>query len=556
MALQGKKHARTESVDGDSAPKHARTEKVDGDPNLRHPTPARGKEIDQHPPYAILTELLERNKSDHKPRNVLHWFRSKDIRQEDNIGLHAASQKAQEGSGSLITMYLHSPKDVEWHGTSPARMDFILESLKILKKQLDEKNIPLAIIEAEERNQKTAKVMQFIEDNDISHVYANMEYEVDELRRDISVAKHVQEKKDLSFEVKHDQTVVKPLAIKGQGGGPMKVFTPYHKSWLKETKAHPELFDIVPAPEGNAEGASKQFQKLCESRVPEMLESKQFASEEERKRLRKLWPAGHDAGMDRLGHFLDKNVSIYLEHRIEPAKDVASRLSPYFSSGIISVREVLQRTKQWNKGAHFDAGDVGVDSWVREIVFREFYRHMMVITPHGSMNLPQNLKFDFVQWEKDEEGWQKWCEGKTGVPWVDAGMRQLNHEAYMHNRLRMMVSSYLSGNLLIDYRRGERYFVEHLVDWDLCNNTNGWEPSYTIFSPISQAEKCDKDGDYIRKWVPELKAVKGKAIFAPYERLSKAEFEKLDYPKPHVDYTETAQRAKERYKRDLHSQEI
>lgn len=215
------------------------------------------------------------------------------------------------------------------------------------------------------------------------------------------------------------------------------------------------------------------------------------------------------------------------------------------------MREILAACKKHNKNAHFDSGDAGIASYVRELVFREFYRHITAMIPHSSLNLPQNMKFDNVKWEEDEEGWKKWCEGKTGVPFVDAGMRQLANEAYMHNRLRMNTSSYLSGNLLIDYRRGERYFAEHLVDWDLSNNTQGWEPSYTIFNPVAQAEKCDPDGDYIRKWVPELKDVKGKAIFAPYERLSKAEFEKLSYPRPHVDYRESSQRAKERYKRDL-----
>lgn len=193
-------------------------------------------------------------------------------------------------------------------------------------------------------------------------------------------------------------------------------------------------------------------------------------------------------------------------------------MSPYFASGIISVREALQACAKANNGAHFDdSGDAGIASWVRELVFREFYRHTMVGTPHDSMNLPHNLKFDFVQWETDEEGWQKWCDGTTGVPFVDAGMRQLRAEAYMHNRLRMNVSSYLSANLLIDYRRGERYFAEHLVDWDLCNNTQGWEPSYTVFNPVSQAERNDPEGEYIRKWVPELKDVPGKAVFAPHE---------------------------------------
>jgi deoxyribodipyrimidine photo-lyase len=165
--------------------------------------------------------------------------------------------------------------------------------------------------------------------------------------------------------------------------------------------------------------------------------------------------------------------------------------------------------------------------------------------------MPQNLKFDFVQWEDDEEGWEKWCKGQTGEPFIDAGMRQLNHEAYMHNRLRMNVSSYLYCNLLLDYRRGERYFAETLIDWDLSNNTQGWEPSYTVFSPVGQAEKNDPDGDYIRKWVPELKDVKGKAVFAPYARLSKAEFEKLGYPKPHVDWKETKQRCIARFKNDM-----
>ena len=289
--------------------KHKRTaSNDDDDPALKRPSVKRAKEIDEDTPYEQLEELLKMNKSDHKPRNVLHWFRSKDIRQEDNVALHAASRKAKEGSGSLITMYLHSPKDLEWHGTSPARSDFILGSLKILKDQLKEKNIPLAIVEADERNQKTDKVMDFVKANDISHIYANMEYEVDELRRDIRIAKRAQDEKDISFEVMHDQTVVRPGEIVGGGGGPMKVFTPYHKSWLKETKSDPSLFGTVPAPDANDKKAAKEFQSLFDTTVPDLPEGKQFASKQEQERLRKLWPPGHDAGMERLAKFLDKKV--------------------------------------------------------------------------------------------------------------------------------------------------------------------------------------------------------------------------------------------------------
>lgn len=299
MAPKRKKHERFNSTE---------------DPAFKRPSPKRAKEIDESPPYDQLEDILENNNSDVKPRNVLHWFRSKDLRQEDNSGLHAAYEKAKEGNGHLITMYLHSPKDLEWHGLAPVRIDFMLEAVGILQKQLEEKHIPLSIIEAAERGQKTETVMKFVSDNDISHIYANMEYEVDELRRDISVAKQVQEQNDLSFEVLHDQTVVTPGELTTQGGGPIKVFTPYHGAWLQETKSHPKLFDTSPSPEANNKQAAQDLKTLFGSKVPkieDLPENRQFASKEERDRLRKLWPAGHDAGIDRLSHFLNKKVFYY-----------------------------------------------------------------------------------------------------------------------------------------------------------------------------------------------------------------------------------------------------
>ncbi|KAK5130348.1 hypothetical protein LTR08_002188 [Meristemomyces frigidus] len=540
--MASKKHARADSQT------HEDYKQVED--MLRKPSTKRAKQIDADPPYARLCELLDHTRGENiKPRNVLHWHRSKDLRQEDNKGLHAASLKAKEGNGSLITLYCHSPQDLHFHGTSPARSDFIIESLRILQAQLEGKNIPLAIVTSEERGTKTQKVMDFVKEHDISHIYANMEYEVDELRRDITLAKLVQKQQDVAFDVLHDQTVMVPGALRTGAGGPMKVFTPYHKAWLVKTKKEPSLLDLVPVPEKQSK--SDSLKELFGTSIPELPEAKQFGSREERDRIRKLWPAGNEAGMTRLAEFLQNKVTNYADQRIEAWRDPSSRMSAYFSAGIVSVRQALERTKQANGGKHFDAGDAGIASWVREIVFREFYRQVTVTTPHTAMNLPHNLKFDNVKWEDDVEGWKKWCEGKTGVPFVDAGMRQLNTEAYMHNRLRMNTASYLRANMLIDYRKGERYFAEHLIDWDLSNNTNGWEPSYTVFNPVIQAEKCDKHGDYIRKWVPELAGLKGKEIFAPHDRLSAAEFEKLGYPKPHVSWAQSAKRAKDTYKRDL-----
>jgi deoxyribodipyrimidine photo-lyase len=397
--------------------------------DLKHPSPKRAKQIDEHSPFVSLEKAISEQKTDHSVRNVLHWFRSKDVRADDNRALHAASQKAKEGNGYLITMYLYSPKDLEWHGTSPARSDFLLESLSLLQKQLREKNIPMAIVTAEERADKTDRVIEFIKDNDISHVYGNYEYEVDETRRDIKVVHHIQEEKDVSIELLHDQTVLEPGLLKTGSGTPMKVFTPYHKAWLAETKENPEHLDLVGPPEANDKSAVEKLKKLFDSKMPSLPDNKDFVSDEERKRIRGLWPAGHEAGMDRLQHFLNEKVSDYADHRSEPARDPSSRLSAYFSAGIISVREALAAAKKHNNNKHFDEGSSGIASWVREIVFREFYRQVLVAIPHNAMNLPQNLKFDNVDWEDDEEGWEKWCQGKTGVPWVDAGMRQLNTEA-------------------------------------------------------------------------------------------------------------------------------
>ncbi|KAK2601405.1 hypothetical protein N8I77_010859 [Diaporthe amygdali] len=519
---------------------------------LKHPSTKRAKEIDAHPPLEELLGKANKQKSDQKAQNVLHWFRSKDLRAEDNRALSEASKKVKQGSGNLITCFLWSPKDLEWHGTSPARTDFMLESLRLLQEQLHNLNIPLVVLTAEKRGDKGTKVLEFLQEHNVSHVFANLEYEVDELRRDIHLVDQLVDKNlGASFHLVHDQTVIEPKALTTGSGGPMKVFTPYHKAWLAEVSDDPKLLDLVDTPVANDEKAKTDLEELFSSKIPTLPASKQFASTEDRNRIRKLWPAGHEAGITRLQGFLKKKVKTYKKNRSTPATDNSSRLSPYFASGVISVREALKAATEANDGDDFATGDVGISSWVREIVFREFYRHMLVITPHDAMNLPHNLKFDFVQWEDDEEGWKKWCDGTTGMPFIDAGMRQLKEEAYMHNRLRMNTSSYLRTNLLIDYRKGERFFAEALIDWDLSNNTQGWEPSYTVFNPVVQAEKCDPDGDYIRRWVPELKDVKGKAIFDPHSRLSKKEFEELGYPVPHVDFKKSKDRCIQRYKQDM-----
>ncbi|KAI4154966.1 MAG: hypothetical protein LQ340_001314 [Diploschistes diacapsis] len=402
---------------------------------MKEPNPRRmcfvirapsAKEIDFENPPEQLVSTSRQRKVEPKTRNVLYWFRSKDLRPEDNAALSMASHKAQEAKATLLTAYLFSPADMDWHGTSPARIDFILESLRLLQEQLHKMHIPLVPLVAEKRTQKGAKILKFVKEHDISHIYANFEYEIDELRRDIDLFGRLDkddEGKDIAFELYHDQTVMEPGKLTGGSGNPMKVFTPYHKVWLAEVGEHPDMLDGYDLPTANNESASSKYKDLFSQSIPSLPASKQFASKDEQSRIRKLWPAGHTAALDRLEHFLKEKVREYAATRSNPAADSSSRLSAYFSSGVLNVREALRAAKKHNNGANFtESGDPGIAAWVREIVFREFYRQMLVLKPHNALNLPQNLKFDFVRWEDDEEGWQKWREGRTGVPFVDAGM--------------------------------------------------------------------------------------------------------------------------------------
>lgn len=166
-----------------------------------------------------------------------------------------------------------------------------------------------------------------------------------------------------------------------------------------------------------------------------------------------------------------------------------------------------------------------------------------------------------IEWEYDEEQFQAWCDGKTGFPLVDAAMRQMRHMAWMHNRTRMVVSSFLSKDLLLDWRRGEQYFMANLIDGDFASNHGGWgfgsstgvdpQPYFRIFNPIRQSERFDPDGEYIRRWVPELRSVQGNAIHNPYDRGAAATAEKHGYPRPIVQHAASRDRALERFKRAL-----
>ncbi|KAF1831777.1 deoxyribodipyrimidine photo-lyase [Decorospora gaudefroyi] len=519
---------------------------------LGHTTIKRAKQVDENLPYDQLREALGAQDEIKDVRKVAHWFHSKDLRIQDNTALHHASELAQSAKKPLVCVYVNCAADESWHGTSAARVDFMCEGLKIMQKELKEINIPLVFLECEDRKKIVETVIAWFKEQNVSHVFGNYEYEIDEMRRDLELVNSTG--RDVQVSLYHDQTVVEPGTMLTGAGTPMKVFTPFFKAWLDRVGSEPELLDTRPPPAAHPSSMKKELKHLFDTPAPKPAKDKQFATTEDQKRIRKLWPPGHAAAEKRMDSFLQQ-IPDYASTRSNPAANSTSRLSAYFSAGMYSVRSALQKLVDYNSGsADFTATSTqaGVHAWVRELVFRELYRQTSLATPHTSMNLPQNLNFTHIQWRQHDDdaetAWHKWITGTTGEPFIDAGMRQLASEAYMHNRLRMNVSSYLTSNLLLDYRRGERFFAETLIDWDLANNTLGWEPSYTVFNPVSQAERNDPEGAYIRKWVPELRDVQGKAVFAPHARLSRSEFERLGYPEPCVDWKASKERCLKRFK--------
>jgi deoxyribodipyrimidine photo-lyase len=261
--------------------------------------------------------------------------------------------------------------------------------------------------------------------------------------------------------------------------------------------------------------------------------------------------AGEDAARRRLDTFLEKAAGRYHEDRDLPAVDGTSRLSPYLRCGAISVRDCFERARE--AAAEERPLAKGVGKWLDELVWREFYAAILEEHPRV-LGGNYRREYDSLVWNDDAEGFLAWCEGRTGYPIVDAGMRQLRSTGWMHNRVRMIVASFLTKDLLIDWREGERFFYEWLVDGDPASNNGGWQwaastgtdaqPFFRIFNPVSQGQRWDPDGAYVRRYVPELADVPDDLVHRPWEAGSLFS----DYPPPIVDHAERREEALARYR--------
>ena len=267
----------------------------------------------------------------------------------------------------------------------------------------------------------------------------------------------------------------------------------------------------------------------------------------------KQWPAGENEAIKRLHQFLDKKVLDYSKNRNDPILDGTSRISPYLALGIISPKRCILEALKINN-FEFTSGNIGITKWIDEIVWREFYKNIMHSFPKVSKGQPFQDYSNKIKWRHNEEEFNAWKQGKTGFPIVDAAMRQLHQEGWMHNRLRMIVAMFFTKNMLHDWRLGETYFMQNLIDGDFASNNGGWQwssstgtdaaPYFRIFNPITQSTNFDKEGSFIKKYVPELKDLDKSVIHNPPKEHRKY----CNYSEPILDLKESRLRAIEAFK--------
>lgn len=453
----------------------------------------------------------------------LVWLRN-DLRINDNHALHAACRDAD---AQVIALFIATPGQWQQHDMSPKQAAFIHESLVELQQTLAERNIALFTHQCADFAASVDYLGRFCEQHNVDALFYNYQYEINEQQRDASAEKQLTDA-GVTCQGFDDSLLLAPGSLKTGDGNMYKVYTPFSKAFMRRLQQ--ELPECLPAPQkraGKAVSADKKIARFHNAQ-----------DEFDRDRF----PPGEKAALQRLRHFAKQPIMDYQALRDTPAEQGTSLLSVYLATGVLSPRQCLHRILQEHPQALHNEKTF---SWINELIWREFYRHLIVAFPELCKHQPFVDWTRHIKWQKPGENFAAWKAGKTGYPIVDAAMRQLNGQGWMHNRLRMIVASFLVKDLLIDWREGERYFMQNLIDGDLAANNGGWQwaastgadpvPYFRIFNPTTQSERFDKQGAFIRQWLPELKDVPDSDIHQPH-RWAEKNHKKLDYPQPIVEH--------------------
>lgn len=468
---------------------------------------------------------------------TLVWFRS-DLRVRDNTALHHAALASGKQAG-VVGVFLIVAAQWREHDWAGVKVDLILRSLRVLSEDLAALNIPLVIESVDRFDDVPGALLGLARRHGCGAIAFNREYEVNERRRDREVSKAF-EGTGLGVSAFDDHVLLPPGAVRTGEGRYYTVFTPFKRAYFKELEAR----GLLDGPGRVLAAPGKQKPANVErSPVPDSVQGFVSAIDPA------LWPAGEKAALKRLDKFVSGRIRGYGEQRDLPAVDGTSTLSPYLAIGCISPRQCLHAAVKANDGRleQSKSSLAGPTAWISELVWREFYRNIIVGFPRVSMGRAFKPATERIRWADDQRLFDAWRAGRTGVPIVDAGMRQLATTGWMHNRVRMITAMYLTKDLFIDWRWGERHFMRSLVDGDLAQNNGGWQwsastgtdasPFFRIFNPVTQSRRFDPEGAYIRRYVPELRGLEGGKdgpIHDPSElpELARAG---LDYPGPIVD---------------------
>ncbi|UCB56049.1 MAG: deoxyribodipyrimidine photo-lyase [Thiotrichales bacterium] len=470
------------------------------------------------------------------------WFRQ-DLRLADNPALRTALENHQQ----VIPVYIYADDGAsEWLAGAASRW-WLHHSLQALDQSLKKLGSRL-IIRCGQSSQSILE--ELLQQTGAQSVYWNRQYEPHPIERD-SLIKQALRDRNIAVHSFNSTLLHEPWEITKTDGGPYRVFTPYWKACIKagmagSFSASPEH---MPAVSKKIKSAKIESLEL----LPKIGWAASFAD---------YWQPGEAGAHQSLDRFLENTVNNYGDDRDRPDLDGTSRLSPHLHFGEISPQQIIEKTTMAVSLDSQPGMVTGTDAFVRELGWREFAYYLLYHFPH-SIDRPLYDRFDDFPWEKDyAQPLHAWQQGQTGIPIVDAGMRELWHTGWMHNRVRMIVASLLTKNMLIPWQEGARWFRDTLVDADLASNTLGWQwsagcgadaaPWFRIFNPVTQAEKFDPAGRYIRQWVPEIAALPNKYLSRPWEASTRVLNEHgirlgSDYPQPVLDLKATRERALDRY---------
>jgi deoxyribodipyrimidine photo-lyase len=457
----------------------------------------------------------------------LVWFR-RDLRDNDNAALY----HALKASSQVYCVFVFDTEILDrLRDQADRRVDFIWRSVQELQTALEAKGGGLIL----SHGRAQAEIPKLAQQLGVQAVYANRDYEPMPIARDSAVAAELA-KTGVTFLTFKDQVIFETDEVLTQDGRPYSVFTPYKNTWLKKL----EPFFLKPYPvEKYSDVLARPLQQTAIS-----LPSIGFLPT-----TLKI-PVGMSGAQELFSDFKER-IARYKDSRDYPTIKGPSYLSTHLRFGTISIRTLARLA--------WEIGGVGAETWLSELIWRDFYFMILHHHPHVATDHTFKPEFDKIAWPGTDAHFLAWCEGQTGYPLVDAAMRQLNQTGYMHNRLRMVAASFLVKDLLVDWRRGEDYFARKLLDFDLAANNGGWQwaastgcdaqPWFRIFNPVTQSEKFDAEGKFIRKYVPELGACTSREIHAPWQ-MSEERRRTIapEYPAPIVDHAVMRERALALYK--------